>query len=165
MAWLWCTYLPHLVHLLTFLSLVGYVSPPRVSPLCYGSFVAGSEFGWANCVFRQCMRGLCEGLWHWCGAHTVPLLVHLLTFLSLLGNVSHNMLSSRVMLPSSQHVSLVGQMAFFGNAREGCVRGCGMGVVHTPTPSCALANVPFSLGLCVPAACFPPVSFFLQRSP
>ena len=71
---MWCTYLPHLVHLLTFLSLVGYVSPPRVSLLCYGSFVAAREFGWANGFFRQCMRGLREELWHGCGAHTCPIL-------------------------------------------------------------------------------------------
>ena len=68
-------------------------------------------------------------------------------------------------VPSSQPVSLVGQMAFFGNAWEGCVRGCGMGVVHIPAPSCALSEISFSLGLCLPAACFPPVSFFLRRSP
>ena len=40
-----------------------------------------------------------------------------------------------------------------------------MGVVHIPAQSCALANVPFSLGLCLPAACFPPVLWFLRRSP
>ena len=68
-------------------------------------------------------------------------------------------------VPSSQPVSLVGQIAFFGNACEGCVRGCGMGVVHIPAPSCALANVPFSHGLCLPAACFPPVFWLLRRSP
>ena len=56
------------------LSLVGFVSPRRVSLPCYGSFVAAREFGWANGFFRQCMRRLCEGLWHWCGAHTCPIL-------------------------------------------------------------------------------------------
>ena len=50
------------------------LSPPRVSLPCYGSFVAAREFGCANGVFRQCMRGLCEGLWHGCGAHTCPIL-------------------------------------------------------------------------------------------
>ena len=30
---------------------------------------------------------------------------------------------SHVMVPSAQGVSLVGQMACFGNARNGCVRG------------------------------------------
>ena len=74
MAWVWCTYLPHLVHLLTFLSLLGYVSPLRVSPLCYGSFVTGREFGCANGVFWQCTLLLCEELWHGCGAHTCPIL-------------------------------------------------------------------------------------------
>ena len=39
---------------------------------------------------------------------------------------------SCVMVPSSQHVSLVVQMAVFGNARDGCVRRCGMGVVQRP---------------------------------
>ena len=101
---MWCTYLPHLVHLLTFLSLVGYVFPPRVSIPCHA-------------------------------------------------------------FPSSQHVSLVVQMAFFGNACEGCVRSCGMGVVHIPAPSCALADLPFSLGFCLPATCFPPVLWFLGCSP
>ena len=74
------------------------------------------------------MRGLREGFRHGCGAHNRPHLVHLLTFLSVLGCVSHNTLSSRVMDPSPQGVSLVGQMAFFGNAREGCEglwHGCG----------------------------------------
>ena len=43
----WCTDLPHLVHLLTFLSLLGYVCPPRVSLPCYASFVTASELGCA----------------------------------------------------------------------------------------------------------------------
>jgi hypothetical protein len=38
-----CTDLPHLVHLLTFLSLLVHVSPRRVSLPCYGSFVTASE--------------------------------------------------------------------------------------------------------------------------
>ena len=54
--------------------------------------------------------------------HIPAPLVPLLIVLSLLGYVSHNTLPSRVMVPSSQLVSLVGQMAFFGNACEGCVR-------------------------------------------
>ena len=83
------------------LSLVGYVSPPRVSIPCHSSFVAACEFGCANGVVRQCMRGLCEELWHWCGAHTCPILC-----------------------------------------------------------TCR----PFSRGLCLPATCFHPVSFFLRRS-
>ena len=68
MAGVSCTDLPHLVHLLTFLSLLSYVSPARVSLLCFVSFVTASEFGWANGVFRQCMRGLGEGLmaYAWC---------------------------------------------------------------------------------------------------
>ena len=94
--WVWCTYLPHLVHLLTFLSLLGYVSPRRVFIPCHASFVTGSEFGWANGVFWQCTRELCEEL----------------------------------------------------------------SVVHIPAPSCALADVPFSRGLCLPATCFHPVSCF-----
>ena len=53
MAWVWCTYLPHLVHLLTFLSLLGYVSPSRVSLPCYGSFVAAREFGWSKSVLWE----------------------------------------------------------------------------------------------------------------
>ena len=99
---MWYTYLAHLVHLLTFLSLLGYVSPPLVSLPCYGSFVAAREFGWSNGVFRQCMRGLCEGF-------------------------------------------------------------CSMGVVHIPAPSCALADISFSFGLCLPATCFHPVSCFLRH--
>ena len=103
-AWVWCTYLPHLVHLLTFLSLLGYVSPSRVSLPCYGSFVAAREFGWSNGVFRQCMRGLCEELLHelWC-------------------------------------IDLA--------------------------PSCALADLPFSLGLCLPQHAFLPchASFVAAR--
>ena len=67
---MWCTDLPHLLHLLTFLSLVGFVSPRRVFIPCHASFVTGSEFGCANGVFRQCMRGLSEELLHGCGAHT-----------------------------------------------------------------------------------------------
>ena len=55
------------------LSHVGYVSPRRVSILCHSSFVAAREFGWSNGVFRQCMRGLCEELWHGCGAQTCPI--------------------------------------------------------------------------------------------
>ena len=35
---------------------------------------------------------------------------------------SHHALLSRVMFPSPQDVSLVGQTAFFDNACEGCVR-------------------------------------------
>ena len=65
--------------------------------------------------------------------------------------------------PSSQHVSLVGQMAFSGNACKGCVRSSGIGVVHIPAPSCALADIPFSRGLCLPTTCFPPVLWFLRR--
>ena len=104
-AWLWCTYLPHLVHFLTFLSLVGYVSPPLISLPCYGSFVAAREFGLANGVFRQCMRGVREGMmaYAWCIA--MPLLVPLFIVLSLLGYVSHITLPSRVMLPLRQLVS------------------------------------------------------------
>ena len=52
----------------------GLCLPQHVSLPCYGSFVAAREFGWANGVFRQCMRGLCEELWHGCGAHTCPIL-------------------------------------------------------------------------------------------
>ena len=39
-----------------------------------------------------------------------------------------------------------------------------MGVVHIPAPSCALADNPFSLGLCLPATCFPPVLWFVAAS-
>ena len=67
--------------------------------------------------------------------------------------------------PSSQPVSLVVQTEFFGNAREGCVRGCGMGVVHIPAPSCALADLPFSFGLCLPAAGFPRVLWVPSSQP
>ena len=98
------------------------------------------------------------------GWNDLPHLVHLLTFLSLLGNVS----PPRVSLPcfvsfvtASEFVCAIG---FVGNACEGCVRGCGMGVVHRPAPSCALADLPFSLGLCLPATCFPPVLCFLRHS-
>ena len=63
---------------------------------------------------------------------------------------------SCVVVPSSQQVSTVVQIAFFGNARDGCVRRCGMGVVHIPAPSCALADLPFSLGLCLPQHAFLP---------
>ena len=129
-----------------------------------GSFVAAREFGCSNGVFRQCMRGLCEGLWHGCGAHTCPILCTCKpSFLSWVMSPRH-VFPSRVILPSSQPVSLVGQMAFIGNACEGCVRGCGMAVVHIPASSCALADIPFSPGLCLPATCFHPVSFFLRHS-
>ena len=60
------------------------------------------------------------GVVQWCT--DLPHLVHLLTFLSLLGNVSPPRVPSRVMVPLSQGVSLVGQMAFFDDACEGCVR-------------------------------------------
>ena len=119
MAWVWCTYLPHLVHLLTFLSLLGYVSPSRVSLPCYGSFVAAREFGWSNGVFRQCMRGLCEELLHelWCTY--LPHLVHLLTFLSLVGYVSHNTPPSHVMLSLTQLVSWLWQgLLLVAHARD-----------------------------------------------
>ena len=65
---------------------------------------------------------------------------------------------SCVVVPSSQQVSTVVQMAFYGNAREGCVRRCGMGVVHIPAPSCALADLPFSRGLCLPSHVMVPSS-------
>ena len=110
MAWVWYTYLPHLVHLLTFLSLVGYVSPRRFSLPCYGSFVAAREFGCANGVFRQCMRGLLEGMMAYAWCIVMPPLVPLLIVLSLLGHVSHNTLPSRVMLPLLQLVSWVWQV-------------------------------------------------------
>ena len=42
--------------------------------------------------------------------------------------------------------------------------GCGMGVVHRTAPLCALADIPFSLGLCLPATGFPPVLWFFRRS-
>ena len=127
---MWCTFLPHLVHLLTFLSLVGYVSPPRVCLLFRAYFVTGSEFGWANGVFRQCMRGLREEMMHGCGAQTLPHLVHLLTFLSLVGYVSPR----RVSIPCHASFAAGGELglarAFVGGACEVCVRSCGMGVVH-----------------------------------
>ena len=72
MALVWCTYLPHLVHLQTFPSLLGYVSHAFLP--CYGSFVAAREFGLANGVFWQCTLLLCEELWHGCCAHTCPIL-------------------------------------------------------------------------------------------
>ena len=93
-----------------------------------------------------------------------PPRVLLLIVLSLVGYVSLNTLSSRVMLPSSQAVSTVVQLAFFFNACEGCVRVCGMGVVHIPAPSCAFADIPYLPGSCLPVACFHPVLFFLRRS-
>ena len=128
MAWVWCTDLPHLVHLLSFLSLLGYVSPPRVSLPCYGSFVTASEFGWANGVFRQCMRGLREGLmaYAWCIGMTR--LVPLLMVLFLLGYVTHNTLPSRVMLPLPQLVSTVMHYlcrACIQRLREELRHGCG----------------------------------------
>ena len=46
----------------------GLCLPQHAFLPCHASFVAAREFGWANGVFRQCMRGLCEGLWHGCGA-------------------------------------------------------------------------------------------------
>ena len=107
MALVWCTYLPHLVHLLTFLSLLGSVSPPRVSLPCYASFVTGSEFGWANGVYRECMLGLRESMMAYAWCIGMPPLVPLLIVLSLLGYVSHNMLPSRVMLLLPQLVSTV----------------------------------------------------------
>ena len=107
MAHAWCIDLPHLVHLLTFFSLLSYVSPPRVSLPCRASFVTASEFGLANGVFRQCMRGLGEGLMAYAWCKGMPPLVPLLTVLSLLGYVSHNTLHSRVLLPLPQVVSAV----------------------------------------------------------
>ena len=53
---------------------VGYISPPCDSIPCHSSFVAAREFGCANGVFWQCTRGLCEELWHGCGAHSCPIL-------------------------------------------------------------------------------------------
>ena len=52
-------------------------------------------------------------------------------------------------------------IGFVGNACEGCVRGFGMGVVHITAPSCALADLLFSFGLCLPATCFSPILWFL----
>ena len=68
MARVSCIDLPHLVPLLTFLSLLGYVSPPRAFLPCYGYFVTGSEYGWANGVYRECMLGLRESMmaYAWC---------------------------------------------------------------------------------------------------
>ena len=37
-----------------------------------------------------------------------------------------------------------------------------MGVVHRPAPSCALADLPFCHGFCLPATCFPPVVWSSQ---
>ena len=82
---MWCTDLPHLVHLLTFFSLLGYVSPP------------------------QRMRGSREGMMAYAWCIGMPPLIPLLIVLSLLGYVSHNTLASRVLLPSSQQVSTVVQ--------------------------------------------------------
>ena len=127
MAWVWCIDLPHLVHLLTFLSLLGYVSPPRVSLPCYGSFVTASEFGWANGVFRQCMRGLSEGLMAHAWCIGMPRLVPLLMVLFLLGYASHNTLPSCVLLPSPQMVSAVMHYlcrACIQRLREGLWHGC-----------------------------------------
>ena len=47
MAWVWCTDLPHRVHLLTFLSFLDHVFPLRSSLPCYASFVPGREYGCA----------------------------------------------------------------------------------------------------------------------
>ena len=52
MAGVSCTDLPHLVHLLTFLSLLVHVSPPRVSLPCFVSFVTGCEYGYVSTAAR-----------------------------------------------------------------------------------------------------------------
>ena len=46
----WCMGMPTLVHLLYFISLLVYISPPRASHSCHVSFTAGGEFGWARVV-------------------------------------------------------------------------------------------------------------------
>ena len=43
-------------------------------PVSCFSFVTASEYGCANGFLWQCTRGLCEDLWHVCGAHSCPIL-------------------------------------------------------------------------------------------
>ena len=126
-----CTCLP------SFLSWV--MSPRHVLPLpCYGSFVAASEYFWTNGVFRHCMRGLRGGMMAYAWYIGMPPPRPLVNRPS----------SSALCLP--QHASLPClasfvaaceygcEIDFVGNACEGCGRGCCMGVVHRPAPSCAL---------------------------
>ena len=54
---------------------------------------------------------------------------------------------SRVLLPLSQQVSMVVQEVFCRWRMRWLLEGFGMGVVHTPAPSCALADLLFSLGM------------------
>ena len=46
----WCMGMPHFLHFLDFISLLGYVCPPRASLPCRASFAAAGEFGWARVV-------------------------------------------------------------------------------------------------------------------
>ena len=106
-AWVWCTDLPHLVHLLTFPSLLGYFSQHASLP-CLVSFLAASEYGCA----RGFVGGACVGCVMVCGMGVVHILAPSCAradLLFCLGMSPRHVFISRVMLASSQRVSLVVQ--------------------------------------------------------
>ena len=135
---MWCTYLPHLVHLLTFLSWV--MSPRDVFPsrVMLPSSQPVSTVVQMAFLAMHARVVLGAVAWVWCTYLTH--LVHLLTFLSWVMS-PRDVFPSRVMVPSSQPVSTVVQIAFFGNACEDCLKSCCMAVVHILDPTCALADL------------------------
>ena len=117
----WCMGMPPLVHFLNFISLLVYVSPPCASLPCHVSFAAAGEFGWAKaCAGCACTgrRRMVVGL-VWCT--DLPHLEHLPDAILPCVMCSHHALLSRVLFPSLQEVSVVGQMAFIENACKGCL--------------------------------------------
>ena len=64
---MWCTDLPHLVHLLTLDSPLRHVFPPRASTLVL-CFLAASESCWALACVLASMQRCREGLvaYAWC---------------------------------------------------------------------------------------------------
>ena len=83
----WCMGMPPLLHFLDFISLLGYVSPPRASLPCHASFLAVCEFSWARVVLGCACTGRMRTLWVWSGAWECPPF-HFLNFISLLVYVS-----------------------------------------------------------------------------
>ena len=116
----WCTGMPPLIPLLIVLSLLGYVShntlPSRVVLLLPQLVSTVMHY-----LCRPCMQQLREEMRHGCGAQNCPILCTCRpSFLSWVMSPRY-VFPSRVMVPSLQPVSTVGQMAFCDNACEGCV--------------------------------------------
>ena len=110
MLWVWSGVWegpPPPVHFLNFISLLVCVSPP-----CASLRVVLPSSQYVSSV-GQGLCWLCTGrmrtLWVWSGAWECPPPVHFLNFISLLVYVSPPCASLRVVLPSSQYVSSVGQ--------------------------------------------------------